>query len=248
MNIDGRPYRTIWLAADGWSVEIIDQTKLPHALEIVRLATCDEAARRDQLDAGARRAADRRDGGLWRLPRHARGCRRRGIWTRRHRAPRPDSARRRSICAGRWRRCARAVQPLAPGARLAAAYAKAAAICDEDVETCRSIGIARPRPDPRHRRAQAARRSRSTSSPTATPAGSPASTGAPRRRRSIRRTMPASRSMSGSTRRGRAIRAPRSPRSNSAPTACRTPSSSTMPAATSCSTARSTCASSAPIA
>ena len=32
MKIDGRPYRTIWLDADGWSVEIIDQTKLPFAL------------------------------------------------------------------------------------------------------------------------------------------------------------------------------------------------------------------------
>ena len=28
MNVEGRPYRTIWLAKDGWAVEIIDQTKL----------------------------------------------------------------------------------------------------------------------------------------------------------------------------------------------------------------------------
>ena len=32
MNINGKPYRTIWVAADGWSVEIIDQTRLPHEL------------------------------------------------------------------------------------------------------------------------------------------------------------------------------------------------------------------------
>ena len=37
MNINGKPYRTIWLEPDGWSVEIIDQTRLPHALEIVAL-------------------------------------------------------------------------------------------------------------------------------------------------------------------------------------------------------------------
>ena len=36
MNIDGKHYRTIWLDDDGNSVEIIDQTKLPHAFETVR--------------------------------------------------------------------------------------------------------------------------------------------------------------------------------------------------------------------
>ena len=46
MNIDGKPYRTIWLATDGWSVEIIDQTKLPHELAVVvALTTIEDAAR-----------------------------------------------------------------------------------------------------------------------------------------------------------------------------------------------------------
>jgi methylthioribose-1-phosphate isomerase len=44
MNIHGRPYRTIWVAADGWSVEVIDQTKLPFAFATTRLANVDEAA------------------------------------------------------------------------------------------------------------------------------------------------------------------------------------------------------------
>jgi methylthioribose-1-phosphate isomerase len=44
MKIDGRHYRTLWVAADGWTVEVIDQTLLPHRLEIVRLATVDQAA------------------------------------------------------------------------------------------------------------------------------------------------------------------------------------------------------------
>ena len=44
MNINGKPYRTIWLAADGWSVEIIDQTRLPHELVIVPLKTLEDAA------------------------------------------------------------------------------------------------------------------------------------------------------------------------------------------------------------
>src|SRR3546814_1131313 len=44
MKIDGRPYRTIWLNDDGWSVEIIDQTKLPHAFETVTLRSLQDAA------------------------------------------------------------------------------------------------------------------------------------------------------------------------------------------------------------
>jgi len=44
MKVNGTPYRTIWVAVDGWSVEIIDQTKLPHAFVIVRLQTLDDAA------------------------------------------------------------------------------------------------------------------------------------------------------------------------------------------------------------
>ncbi|MGA8434114.1 MAG: S-methyl-5-thioribose-1-phosphate isomerase, partial [Methyloceanibacter sp.] len=45
MNIDGKHYRAIWLNPDGWSVEIIDQTKLPFRFETVTLKTLDDAAR-----------------------------------------------------------------------------------------------------------------------------------------------------------------------------------------------------------
>src|ERR671929_248813 len=41
MKIDGTPYRSVWVDADGWSVRILDQTKLPWQLDILRLA--DEA-------------------------------------------------------------------------------------------------------------------------------------------------------------------------------------------------------------
>ncbi len=44
MKIDGKAYRTIWLADDGWSVEIIDQTRLPHELVIVPLNSMQDAA------------------------------------------------------------------------------------------------------------------------------------------------------------------------------------------------------------
>ena len=55
MRIDGKPYRTIWLAADGRTVEVIDQTRLPHALEIRALGTLDDAvaAIRDMVVRGA---------------------------------------------------------------------------------------------------------------------------------------------------------------------------------------------------
>ena len=44
MNIDGRPWRTIWLEAGGRSVGVIDQTLLPHRFVTRSLATVDEAA------------------------------------------------------------------------------------------------------------------------------------------------------------------------------------------------------------
>jgi len=43
MLVDGKPYRSIWLAEDGWSVEIIDQTRLPHEFVVSRLKTAGDA-------------------------------------------------------------------------------------------------------------------------------------------------------------------------------------------------------------
>ena len=37
--------RSLWLAPDGWSVQIIDQTKLPHEVAIARLRAMEDAAR-----------------------------------------------------------------------------------------------------------------------------------------------------------------------------------------------------------
>src|ERR1700753_2152857 len=45
MKIGGVAYRSIWVDQDDrWSVHILDQTKLPWSLEILRLTTRDEAA------------------------------------------------------------------------------------------------------------------------------------------------------------------------------------------------------------
>jgi len=55
MNVNGRAMRTIWLAEDGRSVEVIDQRLLPHELVVARLATLDDAVRaiRDMAVRGA---------------------------------------------------------------------------------------------------------------------------------------------------------------------------------------------------
>jgi methylthioribose-1-phosphate isomerase len=44
MKVDGKHYRSIWAGADGKSVEIIDQTKLPHEFATLRMVTLAEAA------------------------------------------------------------------------------------------------------------------------------------------------------------------------------------------------------------
>jgi methylthioribose-1-phosphate isomerase len=45
MKVRGLEYRSVWIDADdGWSVRIFDQTKLPWALDILRLTTRDQVA------------------------------------------------------------------------------------------------------------------------------------------------------------------------------------------------------------
>ena len=55
MKVDGKPMRSIWLEPDGWSVGVIDQTVLPHRFATARLTTLDEAAHaiRSMLIRGA---------------------------------------------------------------------------------------------------------------------------------------------------------------------------------------------------
>ena len=53
MKVNGVPYRTIWRHEDGWSVEIIDQTKLPHEFAVARLTTLEETPDLDLTVDGA---------------------------------------------------------------------------------------------------------------------------------------------------------------------------------------------------
>jgi methylthioribose-1-phosphate isomerase len=45
VKVDGRPYRSIRLAEDGRTVEIVDQTRLPHEFRMASLGTLEDAAR-----------------------------------------------------------------------------------------------------------------------------------------------------------------------------------------------------------
>jgi methylthioribose-1-phosphate isomerase len=44
MKINGVPYRSIWLNQDGWSVDVIDQTRLPHEFLVHSLRSLEDAA------------------------------------------------------------------------------------------------------------------------------------------------------------------------------------------------------------
>jgi methylthioribose-1-phosphate isomerase len=45
MKVDGKPTRSIWLEPDGRTVGVIEQTLLPHRFATIRLVTLDDAAR-----------------------------------------------------------------------------------------------------------------------------------------------------------------------------------------------------------
>lgn len=139
MKIDGTPFRSVWVEpSDGWSVRILDQTRLPWEVEILRLV--DEAGVAHAITSMQTRGAPligavaaygvalalRADASTAALE----GC------VARLNATRPTAINL------RWaldRMLAR-LHNLPAGDRVAAAYAEAAAIADDDAETCRMIG------------------------------------------------------------------------------------------------------------
>ena len=156
MKIDGVPYRTIWVdESDGWSVRILDQTRLPWSLDILRvtdLAAAAHAIRSMQVRGapliGAMAAyglalALRTDSGTQALERAAEVL----------------AATRPTAINLRWAldRMLTRLRNTHADSRAAAAYAEAALIADEDVEQNRAIGrhgmdliaaVAKARPGP----------------------------------------------------------------------------------------------------
>ena len=138
MKVGDSHYRSIWLGADGRTVQIIDQTRLPHEFVVVDLTTLEQAAIaiRDMWVRGApligatagygmalAMAQDPSDAGLTQ-------------------AYETLYATRPTAVNLRWAldEMRRVLAPLAPLDRAAAGYARAADICDEDVEINRRIG------------------------------------------------------------------------------------------------------------
>jgi len=137
MLIHGRPMRTIWPTDDG-SVAIIDQTLLPHRVEIVVLHTLGDAVRAI-ADMQVRGAPLIGVTAAWGLALALRDdASDQGLTEARARlaASRPTAVN----LAWALERVGALVQGLDPGGREAAARREAAAIAEEDVAACRRIG------------------------------------------------------------------------------------------------------------
>jgi methylthioribose-1-phosphate isomerase len=140
LKIHGRETRTIWPAADGsGDVEIIDQTLLPHRVETVRLASLEDAARaiRDMQVRGAPLIGATAAYGLCLALRADASDAAMQAAAQTLKATRPTAIN----LAWAVDEMLAAIAPLAPAKRMEAAWAKAGRICDEDVETCRAIGV-----------------------------------------------------------------------------------------------------------
>ncbi|MFZ3033814.1 MAG: S-methyl-5-thioribose-1-phosphate isomerase [Parvibaculum sp.] len=138
MKIDGAHYRTIWIADDGWSVEVIDQTKLPHDFQTLRLASADDAARaiKDMVVRGAPLIGATAAYGICLALREDHSD------EALHEAYAELAATRPTAINLKWAldEMVEAVRIESGSARVEAAYARAARICDDDVEICRQIG------------------------------------------------------------------------------------------------------------
>ena len=205
MKIDGVPYRSIWLDEDGWALRIIDQTKLPWTLTILRLATAAEMAEaiRTMRVRGAPLIGAAAAYGL--CLGLAGRCLRPTRWS-----GTPPCSRARSPTAVnlKWAldRMLTRLRNTRPEQRVAVAYAEAAAIADEDVAQNEAIG--------RHgveliRARQQARQARQCSDPLQCRLDRDRRLGDGAGAHLHARIMKASTCMSGSMRHARATRAPR---------------------------------------
>jgi methylthioribose-1-phosphate isomerase len=137
MKINGKPYRTIWPAGEA-AVEVIDQTKLPHAFATLRLESLEDAAHaiKAMIVRGAPLIGATAAYGL------AIAMRKDGSDEALDRAHDTLLETRPTAINLRWAltRMRERLRNQPRERRAAIAWAEAAAICDEDVEVCRSIG------------------------------------------------------------------------------------------------------------
>ena len=138
MKVDGRHFRSLWVEPDGWSVGAIDQRRLPHEFVVARITDCDAAAEaiRSMLVRGApligataaygvalAMRADSSDAAL-------------------DRAYETLIATRPTAINLKWALevMREALLPLPPSARMAAAYARAGEIAEQDIAINKAIG------------------------------------------------------------------------------------------------------------
>ena len=139
MKIEGTPYRSVWVDEnDGWSVRALNQTRLPWEVRPMLLTSEGQVA-------NAIRSMQVRGAPL------IGAVAAYGVALAMWQDASTENIRRAVAMLGetrptainlRWAldRMAAVLEPLPEEARVAAAYAEAAAIADDDAETCRKIG------------------------------------------------------------------------------------------------------------
>ncbi|CEF54782.1 S-methyl-5-thioribose-1-phosphate isomerase [Acetobacter ghanensis] len=139
MKINGTPYRSVWVdEKDGWSVHIFDQTRLPFALDILQLTTPEQVAHaiKTMQVRGAPLIGAVAAYGL------ALALRADSSDTALEQQATMLAATRPTAINLRWaiERMLKHLRPLPPTERVAAAYAEAGRICDEDAAQNEAIG------------------------------------------------------------------------------------------------------------
>mgnify|MGYP001353398385 CR=1 FL=1 len=138
MNVGGKHFRTIWLADDGETVEVIDQTCLPHKFVILQLDTLEEVAHaiKTMQVRGAPLIGAAAAFGVCLAIRHNSSDEAIEKAYNLLLQTRPTAVNLRWALDDMKKR----LLPLDQQKRLKAAYDRAQSICDEDVVICQSIG------------------------------------------------------------------------------------------------------------
>ena len=138
MRISGTHYRTLWPTAAG-TIRVIDQSRLPFEFATVDLETLDDAARaiRTMVVRGAPLIGATAAYGMALASREDASDAHIDKAVRTLQATRPTAHN----LAWALTRMRRALAGVAPDGRSDTAFREAAAICDADVDQCRSIGF-----------------------------------------------------------------------------------------------------------
>jgi methylthioribose-1-phosphate isomerase len=138
MKVDGKHIRSIWLEPDGWSVNAIDQRRLPHEFIVAQLTTCESAADaiRSMLVRGAPLIGATAAYGM------ALAMRADSSDAALDRAYKLLIATRPTAINLRWAldEMRSSLRPVPSSERAAAAYSRAAAVAEEDIAINKAIG------------------------------------------------------------------------------------------------------------